>query len=74
MSRRGNALRREVEAELERLGIRGEFGITGGSHQYAEFHVNGRRRRYFFPQTPGSTWAGKEAVYGIRRMVRGVPA
>jgi hypothetical protein len=70
----GRALKREISAELERLGIEAEFGVTNGSHQFVQFHIDGRRRRYFFPLTPGNHWAGKQAIAGVRRLVRGVPA
>ena len=69
---RGRELRREVAQELERLGIDAVFGVTHGSHQFAMFYVGGQRRKYFFPLTPGNDRATKQAVTGIRRLVRGV--
>jgi hypothetical protein len=71
MSQRGNHLRKEIAAELERMGIKGEFGMTRGNHQYCLVLIGARQRKFFFPLTPGSTFAVKQAVGGVRRLVRG---
>jgi hypothetical protein len=63
-------LRKEVAAELERLGIVAVFGLTNGQHQFAEFYIGSRRRRYFFSLTPSDVFATKKAIAGVRRLAR----
>jgi hypothetical protein len=70
MSQRGNHLRKEVAAELERLGIVAVFGMTGGQHQYAEFYIGTLRRRYFFALTPSDRFVTKKTIAGVRRLAR----
>jgi hypothetical protein len=67
---RGRELRKDVEAELIRLGVRRyEFGISHG-HQFVLFWVADRQSRVFFPQTPSDRRQDRNTIAELRRRLR----
>jgi hypothetical protein len=58
-----------VTAELDTAGIAYVI-ICGGKHPQIHWSVNGVRRFYVVPRTPGDWRAAQNARAGVRRLLR----
>ena len=63
--------RREVEAELSKLGL-DSFTVIAARHYKIAAHYKGKRKMFFFSQTPSCKRALTNFTSEVRRWMRGV--